>query len=75
MEKLTGRERFLLALSNKQPDRLPCQVHGWMGYYLSTYLGGIDQYAAYEHFGMDPVIYVSPKYEHSASELANMLLV
>ncbi|MBQ7347689.1 MAG: hypothetical protein IJW55_07000 [Clostridia bacterium] len=71
MEKLTGRERFLLALSNQQPDRMPCQVHSWMGYYLKTYLDGIDQYAAYERFGMDPVIYTKPIYHYRETDLSN----
>lgn len=31
-----------------------------MQYYLDTYLNGMDQFKAYEYFGMDPVIYVSP---------------
>ena len=57
---MTGRERFLAALSNQKTDRMPCQVHSWMTYYLNTYLAGMDQFAAYEHFGMDPVIYVAP---------------
>lgn len=57
---MTGRDRFLCALANGKPDRLPCQVHAWMQYYLRTYLGGVDQYDAYDHFGMDPVVYVEP---------------
>ena len=39
---MTGRERFLTALKNGKPDRLPCQVHSWMVYYLHTYLKGMD---------------------------------
>ena len=58
---MTGRERFLAAMNRQQADRLPCQVHGWMWYWLQTYLQGKDQYQAYEHFDMDPAIYV----EHS----------
>ena len=27
---MTSRERMLTALANGRPDRLPCQVHGWM---------------------------------------------
>jgi len=60
MSGMSGRERFLTALSGGKPDRLPCQVHSWMRYYLKTYLGGCDQYAAYKRFGMDPVIYQRP---------------
>jgi len=68
---MTGRERFLTALANEKPDRLPCQVHSWMDYYLRTYLGGIDQYAAYERFGMDPVIYTGPRFIFDDKDLAN----
>lgn len=68
---MTSRERMLCALSNGRPDRLPCQVHGWMDYYLKTYLGGCDWYQAYERFGMDFSIYVSPEYSYSERSLAN----
>ena len=30
---MTSRERLLTAIDNKKPDRLPCQVHGWMQYF------------------------------------------
>jgi uroporphyrinogen-III decarboxylase len=68
---MTGRERFLAALDNKKPDRLPCQVHSWMVYYLKTYLKGCDQFEAYEHFGMDPVIYCLPRYTFDKKDLQN----
>ena len=68
---MDGRERFLTALSNKKPDRLPFQVHGWMRYYLDSYLNGMDQYEAYEYFGMDPVIYVSPVYIFDDKDMNN----
>ena len=55
---MTGRERFLTALNNEKPDRLPCQVHSWMGAWLDDYLDGADQWEAYERLGMDPVVYV-----------------
>ena len=67
---MTSRERLLTAISNGKPDRLPAQVHSWMGYYLHTYLGGIDQYAAYERFGLDAVIYVWPEHEFDPKDLA-----
>ena len=69
--KMTSRERMLTALSNGRPDRLPCQVHGWMGHYLKHYLGGMDWYQANERFGMDYAIYVSPTYQYDASDQAN----
>lgn len=68
---MTSRERMLTALNNERPDRLPCQVHGWMDYYLSRYLGGMDWYQAYAKFGMDYAIYVSPMYQYDEKELAN----
>lgn len=68
---MTSRERLLTALNNGRPDRLPCQVHGWMPYYLDNYLGGCDWYEAYEQFGMDFAIYVSPSYEFEQKDLAN----
>lgn len=68
---MTGRERFLTALENKKPDRLPIQVHSWMTYYLNTYLNGMDQYEAYEFFGMDPVIYETPEFIFDPADLAD----
>lgn len=66
---MTSRERLLTALANGRPDRLPCQVHYWMSYYLNTYLDGIDQFEAYERFGMDWVIYESPREIHDPQDL------
>ena len=57
MSQMTSRQRLLTALSKQKPDRLPCQVHSWMPYYLENYLDGIDQWQAYERFDMDFVIY------------------
>ena len=65
---MNGRERFLTAIANEKPDRLPCNVHSWMGYYLKTYLDGVDQYEAYARFGMDPVIYTGPRYVYDPSD-------
>ena len=67
---MTSRERMLTALDNGRPDRLPCQVHGWMKYYLDAHLGGMDWYQAYAKFGMDYAIYVSPEYLYRGDELA-----
>jgi hypothetical protein len=58
---MDGRERLLTAIANQRPDHLPAQVHSWMQYYLDTYLGGCDAYAAYERFGMDMVTYANPR--------------
>ncbi|MBT3275159.1 MAG: hypothetical protein HN368_18535 [Spirochaetales bacterium] len=68
---MTSRERMLTALNNGRPDRLPCQVHGWMDFYLKTYLNGIDSWQAYEKFDMDLAIYVSPGYIYDEKDLSN----
>lgn len=68
---MTSRERMLTALANGRPDRLPCQVHGWMPYYLKTYLGDCDWYGAYARFGMDYAIYVSPRYIFAEKDQAD----
>jgi uroporphyrinogen decarboxylase len=67
---MTSRERMLTALDNGRPDRLPCQVHGWMDYYLRRYLGGADWYEACRRFGMDYAIYVSPSYSYDPKDMA-----
>lgn len=68
---MSGRERFLAALINKKPDRLPCQVHDWMSYYLDNFLHGISDIEAYKLFKMDPVLYRSPNYIYDPKDLAN----
>ncbi len=67
---MTGRERFLATIRRQKTDRLPFQVHGWMDSYLETHLRGMDQYEACEYFGMDPVIYVNPKFHYSDRSLS-----
>jgi len=69
--QMTGRERLLTALNNQKPDRLPCQVHNWMGQYLHDFLKGADQYEAYAAVGMEPVIYWDPTYIFDPKDLEN----
>lgn len=68
---MTSRERLMTALENGRPDRLPCQVHGWMDYYLKTYLDRLDWWDANARFGLDFAMYVSPAYEYDVKDLAN----
>lgn len=68
---MDSRERLLTALHNQKPDHLPAQVHNWMDYYLRTYLGGCDDWAAYERFGLDKVIYRMPRNMYAPAALAN----
>ncbi len=70
---MTPRERLLTAIHNGKPDRLPVQVHGWMDYYLNKYLDGLDQWQAYERFGMDMVIYTGANAEYSDDQKANWI--
>ncbi|MFH1740964.1 MAG: uroporphyrinogen decarboxylase family protein [bacterium] len=70
MSKMTSRERMLTALANGRPDRLPCQVHGWMSFYLETYLDNMDWWQAYEKFDMDFAIYLSPRYTYDEKDLS-----
>ena len=42
-----------------------------MQYYLKTYLGGMDQFQAYDSVGMDPVIYSGPDFVFKEKDLAN----
>ncbi|MCE5259809.1 MAG: hypothetical protein LLG44_12260 [Chloroflexi bacterium] len=68
---MDSRERLLTALHNQKPDHLPAQVHNWMDYYLRTYLGGCDDWAAYERFGLDKVIYRMPANIYAPADLDN----
>ena len=61
---------MLAALNNQRPDRLPCQVHGWMSYYLKYFLSDMDWYQANERFSLDHAIYVSPRYIYGEKDLA-----
>ncbi len=71
MSKMNSRERLLTAINNQCPDRLPCQVHSWMEYYLNNYLDGMDQWQAYEKFDMDFVVYTAPEYRFDETDLAD----
>ncbi len=53
---MTSKERMLIALEKKKPDRLPVTVHQWQKYHLDTYLGGMSDLEAFEYFGMDAAI-------------------
>ena len=68
---MTSRERLLTALGNGRPDRLPCQVHGWMTYYLDHFLHTRDWIEANDRFGFDHAIYISPDYHYSDADLAH----
>ena len=67
---MTGRERFLITLANGKADRLPCQVHSFMKYFLikNRLFTNLN---AHKYFDMDPVLYVSPKYIYADDAFNN----
>jgi uroporphyrinogen decarboxylase len=56
---MTVRERFRAALGRRPTDRLPVTTHHLMPSFLQRVLGGIDNAAFFERFGIDPIIWVS----------------
>jgi uroporphyrinogen decarboxylase len=56
---MTSKQRFIAALSRQEPDRLPVTTHHVMPYFLRTYLGGIDNEAFFDMFGLDPITWVN----------------
>jgi uroporphyrinogen decarboxylase len=57
---MTSKQRLLAALRSEAPDRLPATTHHLMPYFLQTYLGGVDNDAFFERFGLDPIRWVVP---------------
>ncbi len=53
---MTPKERMLLALECKKPDRLPATIHQWQQYHLDEYMGGCDALEAFRSTGMDASI-------------------
>ena len=53
---MTPKERMLLALDCKKPDRLPVTIHQWQQYHLDEYMGGCDPLEAFRSTGMDASI-------------------
>lgn len=57
---MTSKERFRVALARKTPDRLPVTTHHIMPYFLHRYMNGIDTQAFFDHFGIDPILWIAP---------------
>jgi len=55
---VTGKRRFLAALRGEIPDRLPVTTHHVMPYFLDRYMGGIDDQAFFDRFGLDPIQWI-----------------
>ena len=52
---MSSRQRLLLALERKQPDRLPVTTHHLMPSYLHNCLQGDSEQQFFDRFGFDPI--------------------
>lgn len=55
---MTSKERMLLAIDRKKPDRLPVTVHQWQPYHLKKYMNGVSDIEANRQCGLDASINV-----------------
>lgn len=55
---MTSRQRLLKALNREMPDRLPATTHHVMPYFLRTYMNGISCQEFFDHFGLDPILWI-----------------
>ncbi|MCD6304277.1 MAG: hypothetical protein J7M21_04875 [Planctomycetes bacterium] len=53
---MTSKERMMLAIEGRKPDRLPVTIHQWQQYHLDTYMGGMSDLEAFQATGMDAAI-------------------
>jgi len=53
---MTSKDRMMLALSGKKPDRLPVTIHQWQDYHLKHYMNGLSDIEAFLDTGMDMAI-------------------
>jgi len=60
MDKMSSKERFVKALKNEVPDRLPITTHHIMPYFLEKYMHGITNDEFFKYFGLDPIEWVVP---------------
>ncbi len=66
---MNSRERFLKALNNEKPDRLPVTTHHVMPSFLNKYLNGITDQEFFDRFGFDPIYWIiAYTYDESAGE-------
>ena len=57
---MTSKQRSLTAIAGGMPDRLPVTTHHVMPYFLHKYMGGMSTQAFFDHFGLDPILWVVP---------------
>lgn len=61
---MDSKSRFILALENKIPDRLPVTTHHLMPTFLRDTMEGMNEQEFFEHFGLDAINWVN---EHTFS--------
>jgi hypothetical protein len=57
---MTSKQRFLAALERKTPDRLPVTTHHVIECFLNRCMGGVGAQAFFDHFGLDPILWLAP---------------
>lgn len=57
---MTSKERLILALDNKKPDRLPATTHHIMPYFTDKFMEGISADQFFDHFGLDAIRWAVP---------------
>jgi len=56
---MTVRQRFCAALERRPTDRLPVTTHHLMSSFLNHVMGGMDNSAFFQRFGIDPILWVA----------------
>ena len=56
--QMTSKQRFLKAINNEKPDRLPVTTHHVMTSFLNTYMNGIQYPEFFDYFGLDPIRWI-----------------
>ena len=59
---MNSKERLITAIQNKKADRLPVTTHHIMQYFLNNYMNGIDSMQFFNHFKLDPIVWVGDDY-------------
>jgi hypothetical protein len=56
---MTSKKRLNTAIERKIPDRLPVTTHHVMPYFLKKYMDGIHYQKFFDHFGLDPILWIA----------------
>ena len=57
---MTSKQRMLTAIKGSIPDRLPVTTHHVMPYFLNKYMSGMSNNEFFDHFWLDPVLWIVP---------------